>query len=291
MSKDDAVGIDDKADKATSTSEDDTAVGAETKADEVAEAKEVAKGEGVEKVEKTVETGAEDDSATPKVSLTKGADDVEETAVASEDAGGDDDSDDDDSAVAAADDDSSDGDSDEVAAATQKRPIQWSRVVAFGLLPALALVLALGAGYLKWLDDSNRDGIISANPSGHLSLAESSVQAAKDTTIALLSYQPDTVAEQLGAARELLSGEFRESYTALTNDVVIPGAREQQIAAVVSVPAAASVSATPTEAVVLIFVNQTVSVGQEPPTDTASSVRVTLEKSGDRWLVSKFDPV
>ena len=95
----------------------------------------------------------------------------------------------------------------------------------------------------------------------------------------------------LGAARELLSGEFRESYTALTNDVVIPGAREQQIAAVVSVPAAASVSATPTEAVVLIFVNQTVSVGQEPPTDTASSVRVTLEKSGDRWLVSKFDPV
>jgi Mce-associated membrane protein len=88
-----------------------------------------------------------------------------------------------------------------------------------------------------------------------------------------------------------LTGEFQDSYTSLTNDVVIPGAKEKQIAAVASVPAAASVSATPTEAVVLLFVNQTVTVGPDVPTDTASSVRVTLEKVGDRWLISKFDPV
>ena len=73
--------------------------------------------------------------------------------------------------------------------------------------------------------------------------------------------------------------------------MVIPGAREKQISAVASVPAAASVSATATEAVVLVFVNQTVIVGQDAPTDTASSVRVTLEKVGDSWLISKFDPV
>ncbi|MCH9734327.1 MAG: hypothetical protein K0U78_07215 [Actinomycetia bacterium] len=160
--------------------------------------------------------------------------------------------------------------------------MQWSRVTAFGLLPALALVLALGAGYLKWQDNSVRAGEVAAI---------TSVQAAKDTTIALLSYHPDTVEEQLGAARDLLTGEFRESYIALTTDVVIPGAKEKRIAAVASVPAAASVSATPTEAVVLVFVNQTVSVGQDPPTDTASSVRVTLEKIDNRWLISKFDPV
>jgi Mce-associated membrane protein len=73
--------------------------------------------------------------------------------------------------------------------------------------------------------------------------------------------------------------------------VVIPGAKEKQIAAIASVPAAASVSVEPDEAVVLLFVNQTVTVGSDPPTDTASSVRVTLEKDGDRWLISKFDPV
>lgn len=73
--------------------------------------------------------------------------------------------------------------------------------------------------------------------------------------------------------------------------MVIPGAKEKNIAAVASVPAAASVSASPTEAVALLFVNQTVTVGQDPPTDTASSVRVTLEKVDDRWLISEFDPV
>lgn len=171
---------------------------------------------------------------------------------------------------------------DKVDRVTSKRHIQWSRVVSFGLLPALALVLALGAGYLKWQDNPVRAGQIAAI---------TSVQAAKDTTIALLSYHPDTVEEQLVAARDLLTGDFRESYIALTTDVVIPGAKEKRIAAVASVPAAASVSATPTEAVALVFVNQTVSVGQDPPTDTASSVRVTLQKVGDRWLISKFDPV
>jgi Mce-associated membrane protein len=43
--------------------------------------------------------------------------------------------------------------------------------------------------------------------------------------------------------------------------------------------------------VVLVFVNQTVSVGNGVPTDTASSVRITLDRVGDRWLISKFDPV
>lgn len=163
-----------------------------------------------------------------------------------------------------------------------KDGIAWSRVIAFIVLPALALVLAAGAGYLKWMDNSVRNSELAA---------VTSVQAARDGTIALLSYTPAEVEQQLGAARDLLTGEFRDSYTSLTNDVVIPGAREKQIAAVASVPAAASVSATPDEAVVLLFVNQTVTVGPDAPTDTASSVRVTLEKHGDRWLISKFDPV
>ena len=163
-----------------------------------------------------------------------------------------------------------------------KRGIQWSRVFAFGVLPAVALLLALGAGYLKWTDNSVRNSETARIQS---------VQAAKDSTIALLSYKPDTVEQQLGAARDLLTGDFRDSYISLTNDVVIPGAKQKQIAAVATVPAVASVSAKPNHAVVLVFVNQTVIVGQDAPTDTASSVRVTLDKVGDRWLISKFDPV
>ena len=58
-----------------------------------------------------------------------------------------------------------------------------------------------------------------------------------------------------------------------------------------TVPAAAAASATPTHAVVLLFVNQSVIVGQSAPTSTASSVRVTVDKVGARWLISQFDPV
>lgn len=162
------------------------------------------------------------------------------------------------------------------------RSLDWKRVVAFGVLPGLALVLALTAGFFKWQDNSVRDA--------DKARAES-VQVAKDSTVALLSYKPDTVEQQLGAARDLLTGEFQESYSSLTHDVVIPGAKQKQISAVATVPAAASVSADPNHAVVLVFVNQTVVVGADAPTDTASSVRVTLEKHGDRWLIAKFDPV
>jgi Mce-associated membrane protein len=178
----------------------------------------------------------------------------------------------------------SDNEPSEPAEAEEKpeRRVQWGRVFAYGVLPAVALVLAMGAGYLKWMDNSVRDSEIARTQS---------TQAAKDSTIALLSYKADTVEQQLTAARDLLTGDFRDSYTSLTNDVVIPGAKQKQISAVATVPAVASVSADPRHAVVLLFVNQTVVVGQGAPSDSASSVRVTLDKIGDRWLISKFDPV
>jgi Mce-associated membrane protein len=162
------------------------------------------------------------------------------------------------------------------------RNIDWGRVAAYGVLPALALLLALAAGYLKYVDNSVRDSDTARIEA---------MQAAKDSTIAMLSYQPDTVDTQLNDARNLLTGDFQNSYTSLINDVVIPGAKQKKISAVATVPAAASVSAEPNHAVVLVFVNQTVVVGADAPTDTASSVKVTLEKRGDKWLISEFQPV
>lgn len=175
----------------------------------------------------------------------------------------------------------------EPAADVPTRKRDWSRIVAYGLLPGIALVLALAAGFLKWQDDSDRTTDINNGDSA----ASEAMEAAKNSTISMLSYKPDTVEQQLNDARELLTGDFRDSYTSLINDVVIPGAKEKQITAVASVPAVASVSAERNEAVVLVFVNQTVVVGGGAPSDTASSVRVTLEKVDDRWLISEFEPV
>jgi Mce-associated membrane protein len=75
----------------------------------------------------------------------------------------------------------------------------------------------------------------------------------------------------------------------VTRDVLIPNSKEKQVSAVARVPAAASVSASENHAVVLVFVDQTVTVGTSPPADAASSVRVTLDKVGERWLISGFD--
>lgn len=162
------------------------------------------------------------------------------------------------------------------------RQIRWSRIFAFGLLPGLALLLAPAAGFLKWHDASARDS----------QTAEiESVQAAKDGVVAMLSYQPGTVEADLDAARNLLTGDFKNTYTQLATDVVIPGAKQKLIAAVATVPAAAVVSATADHSVALMFVNQNVIVGTGAPTDTASSVRVTLEKVGGRWLISDLTPV
>ena len=156
------------------------------------------------------------------------------------------------------------------------------RVLAFAVLPAVALLLGGAAGYLRYEDSSRRD----ADRAG-----TESVAAARDATVALLSYKPESVDKDLGAARERLTGSFLDAYTQLVNTVVIPGAKEKKISAVATVPAAASVSAKPDHAVVLAFVDQTVVVGNDAPTRTASSVRITLEKVGGRWLISGFEPV
>jgi Mce-associated membrane protein len=42
---------------------------------------------------------------------------------------------------------------------------------------------------------------------------------------------------------------------------------------------------------VLLFVNQSVVIGKTAPTNTASSVRVTVDEIDGRWLISQFDPV
>lgn len=166
--------------------------------------------------------------------------------------------------------------------AKAKLRISWPRVLAYGVLPGLALLLAAAGGFLKWQDSSAR--------AAQLARIES-VAAAKDSTITLLSYKSDTVERDLEAAKSRLTGTFKDSYSQLINDVVIPGAKRGHISTTASVPAAASVSATANHAVTLLFVNQTAVVDKDPPNDTVSSVRVTLDKVGGRWLISGFDPV
>lgn len=156
-----------------------------------------------------------------------------------------------------------------------------SKVVTLAV-PAAALVAAAGAAFLGWKYAASRD---------LQAAAADSVAAARDTTVAMLTYRADTAGTDLIAARDRLTGTFLDSYTKLVNDVVIPSAKRKNITAVATVPAAASVSATADHAVALLFIDQTVAEGNSPPANTNWSVRVTLDKVDGRWLVAGFDPV
>jgi Mce-associated membrane protein len=158
----------------------------------------------------------------------------------------------------------------------------WHRTLVFVILPVVALAVGAAAGYFRW-----QAGALQATRAA----AAESVQAATDATIQMLSYHPDTVDRDLNAARDRMTGAFRDDYTKLTNEVVIPGAKQKHISSLATVPAASSVSATPDSAVVLVFANQTIVMGSDPPTNTASSVKVSMEKHDGHWLISSFDPV
>ena len=70
------------------------------------------------------------------------------------------------------------------------------RLLVYGVLPALVLLLTVGTGYLKWFDGSTHAAQLAAVDAR---------QAAIDGTIAMLSYRPDTVDRDLGAAGDRLT--------------------------------------------------------------------------------------
>ncbi|QRY45602.1 hypothetical protein JVX93_01370 [Mycolicibacterium boenickei] len=149
------------------------------------------------------------------------------------------------------------------------------------VLGAIALVLALTCAVLRWLTVSEDQSATAR---------DEAVQAAKDITAQMLSYETETVDQQLTAARDRMTGKFLGTYTAMINEV-IPAAHAQQIAAVAEVLRAGTVSVKPGSVEMVLFVNQSVQVGNHMPQKTPSVARATLVKVGDRWLMSEYEPV
>lgn len=150
------------------------------------------------------------------------------------------------------------------------------------LLTALAAAILLVVSALLFWDATTRR---SAEQAGAAALS-----VARDSIPAILSYQPGTAEQDLtAAARDRLAGKFLEDYMQLIMTVVVPDATRKGVAASAKVPAAAVVSASTGHAVVLAYVDQTLTVGAAPPAQTKSSVRVTMDKVDGRWMISGFD--
>jgi Mce-associated membrane protein len=147
----------------------------------------------------------------------------------------------------------------------------------------LAVALAAAAAWLFWDSGARRNAVRAG---------DEAAQAARDSIVAILSYQPATAQQSLeAAANDRLTGRFLDDYAQLVKTVVVPEAVGKRITATATVPAAAVVSADAHHAVVLAYVDQTMAVGSAAPTQTNSAVRVTMDNLDGRWLISGFDPI
>lgn len=163
------------------------------------------------------------------------------------------------------------------------------RLAAIPLIPvALVLGLLAAGGLAGWLyftqyrPDKQTDDAV----------AQSVVNAARDGTVALLSYKPDTLNHDFAAAKSHLTGDFLNYYDQFTKEVVTPAAQTKGVTTTAQVAGAAVSELNPDKAVVLVFINQATTSKERPdPAMASSSAKVSLAKVHGDWLINKFDPL
>jgi Mce-associated membrane protein len=166
----------------------------------------------------------------------------------------------------------------------QKPLRRGSRWAAF----VVTLLVLAGAAAACWQYIAYFRPDVATNPQ----VADTVIAAARDGTVAILSYAPGTLERDFATAKSHLGGDFLAYYNEFTEQVVRPAATEKKIKTTAEVTRAAISELHPDSAKVLVFIDQnTMSADKPDPVPTASSVLVTLFKHGDVWLISGFDPV
>jgi Mce-associated membrane protein len=123
-------------------------------------------------------------------------------------------------------------------------------------------------------------------------VARAVVSAATDGTEAVLSYSSDTLDQDFAAARTHLAGEFLSYYKQFTAQVVAPAAKQKSLKTTAHVAGTAVSELYPDSAVVLVFVDQTTSIKDNPqPSLAVSSVVLRMSRINGNWLITKFTPI
>jgi Mce-associated membrane protein len=152
----------------------------------------------------------------------------------------------------------------------------------------LAAALVASAGVAAWLYFQQY------RPDQETNAAASTValDAAKNGTVALLSYSPESLDKDFSNAKSHLTGDFLSYYTQFTQQIVAPAAKQKAVKTSAAVVRAAVAELRPNSAMVLVFINQNTTSKENPDgAFAASAVKVGLTKVNDAWLISSFDPV
>lgn len=172
------------------------------------------------------------------------------------------------------------------------------RLVAMAVLAVLLIGSIAGAASVYWWvyrPDQKAFGLslFSTDVNNEILDRQKQVSdAARDGTVALLSYAPDSLDKDLANAKSHLTGEFLKYYSQFTDQIVAPAAKQKGVKTEATVARAAVSELHADDAVVLVFVNQvTTSKDRPDPALATSSVVVKLTKTDGRWLISEFNPV
>ncbi|MBI3692703.1 MAG: hypothetical protein HY239_19100 [Mycolicibacterium aromaticivorans] len=172
------------------------------------------------------------------------------------------------------------------ASSTRRGPLSWAGSHWAAILLVVLLVASAGAagGVYWWLyrpDQQTNSGA-----------QQQAINAARDGTVALLSYSPDSLDKDLANAKSHLTGEFLKYYSQFTDQIVAPAAKQKGVKTEATVARAALSEMHPSDATVLVFVNQvTTSKDRPDPALATSSVMVKLTKTDGHWLISEFNPI
>jgi Mce-associated membrane protein len=174
--------------------------------------------------------------------------------------------------------------SDDDDVAGEGSPRRWGRVG----IAVLAILLFASGGLTAWLYFHTYRPDQQTNPAA----TQVVLDAAKDGTVATLSYSPEKLDADLQNAKSHLTGDFLKYYTDFTDQVVRPAVQQKQVTTTANVVRAAVSEMHPDTATVLVFVNQTTtSADRADPSMATSSVVVKMSKVDGKWLISEFNPI
>ena len=163
----------------------------------------------------------------------------------------------------------------------RRRLPQWRAMVLAALFVA-AIGLAVGVYYFQYRPEQQTDA----------AAAESAKKAAEDGAVALLSYTPENLTGDIAKAKSHLTGDFLTYYTQFTEQIAAAAATQKHIMSTATVVRAGVAELKPDSAVVLLFINkQSLSMDNPSPVFTPATVRVSLTKVKESWLIGKFEPL
>jgi Mce-associated membrane protein len=167
-----------------------------------------------------------------------------------------------------------------VSTATARTP---GKTVPF-VLAILLVLSAIVVAYLAWLVVADKR--VQQDQ-------DDALTAARTGAVAILSFDPDHVSDQLAAARKLISGAFAANFDQTASKFIVPAAQQGGLGMKSEViRAAVAGSPRPDQVDVVLLMKQVSTMKDQPqPRTDPNQVKVTMTKSDGHWLISGMQPL